>query len=114
MNCSTRAYLKLLEQQGNRWELHHTQKVDGIVFPTNEEPPFPLQPGKEAFDEPAAVVSLQMPTVLGLERAVGAMQSNQIHSVLLELHIELIAVIRTIADERLRLGLLHSSCRLSS
>lgn len=96
---------KLLEQHGDRCELHKTQKVGGAVFPTNEEPLFPLKPGEEPLHEPAALVSPQRLTVLGRERAVGAMRSNPIHSVLLERRLELIAVIRTIADEVLRLGL---------
>lgn len=33
----------------NHGELHKPEEVDGLKFPSNEEPPFPLEPGKEAF-----------------------------------------------------------------
>ena len=66
-----------------------------------------MKPGEEPLHEPAVLIPPQMPTVLGLELAVGAMRGNHIHPVLLELRIELIAVIGTITDEMLRLSLEH-------
>ena len=32
------------------------KKIGGVGLPANEEPPLPLQPGKEALDEPAAFI----------------------------------------------------------
>lgn len=44
---------KLFEEHGNAGELHKTEVVGGLILPTNEPPPLPLQPGKGVFDEPA-------------------------------------------------------------
>jgi len=47
---------KLFEKHGDAGELHKTEEGGGIILPADEEPPLPLQPGKEAFDEPAPLV----------------------------------------------------------
>ncbi len=97
----------MFEQHGDRCELHKAQEVGGVVFPANQQPPLPLQPGKEPFDEPAAVIAPQVAAILGLECAGGPMRRDHIHTVLLEVIIELIAGIRAIADQVLGLGFQH-------
>lgn len=47
---------KLFEEHGDAGELDKPEEAGRLVLPANEEPPFPLEPGKEAFDEPAPFV----------------------------------------------------------
>ena len=88
-------------------ELHEPEEIGGVILPANEVPPSSLEPGKEAFDEPAALVAQQMAAILGLEFARGAMGRHQVHAVLLQVVIEPIALIGPIGDEMLRFGLGH-------
>ena len=48
---------KLLEEHRDAGELDKAKEVSRIVLPANQQPPFPLQPGKEPFDEPAALIA---------------------------------------------------------
>jgi hypothetical protein len=48
---------KLFEEHGDAGKLHKPEEIGGVVFSAYEEAPFPLQPGKEPFDEPAAFVA---------------------------------------------------------
>jgi hypothetical protein len=48
---------KLFEEHGDAGELDEPEEIGGIVLPADEEPSFPLQPGKEALDKPAAFVA---------------------------------------------------------
>lgn len=65
---------KLLQEHGDAGELHKAQEVGGIVLPTNEESPLPLQPSKEAFDEPAPFIRAEVAAILGLEFLSRAMR----------------------------------------
>ena len=47
---------KLFEEHRDAGKLHEPEEVRSVILPTNEEPSFPLEPGKEAFDEPASFV----------------------------------------------------------
>ncbi|HSF67721.1 MAG TPA: hypothetical protein VLA67_09885 [Nitrospiraceae bacterium] len=78
-----------------------------MVLPANQQPPPPLEPRKEPFDEPAALVPASVAPVLGLEFPSRPVRRDQVHAVLLEVIIESVAVIRAIANELLRLGLQH-------
>jgi len=98
---------KLPEEHGDARELHETKEVRSVVLPANEKSPLPLKPGKEPFDEPPTFVPAEMATILGLKFPGRAMGRNQIHAVLLEVVIQPIAVIGTVADEMLGLGLQH-------
>ena len=51
-----RTYLKSIEEHRDAGELHKSEKIGGIVLPANEESMFPLEPGKEPFNEPTALV----------------------------------------------------------
>ena len=51
---------KLLEEHRDAGELHKAEEVGGVVLPANQEAPLPLEPGKEPFDEPAALVAPQV------------------------------------------------------
>jgi hypothetical protein len=48
---------KLLEEHRDASELYESKEVGGVILPANEEAPLPLEPGKEPFDEPAALVA---------------------------------------------------------
>ena len=98
---------KLFEEHRDTGELHKPEEVGGIVLPANEEASFPLEPGKEAFDEPAPFISAEVAAILGLEFASGSMGGNQVHPVLFQIVIEPIAVVRPITDEMLGFGLQH-------
>ena len=98
---------KLFEQHGDACELHKTQEVGGVIFPANQPAPLPLEPRKEPFDEPAALVPAQAAAVLGFEFPSGPVRRDQVHPVLLEVIIEPVAVIGAIANEVLGLGLQH-------
>src|SRR5579885_1621896 len=98
---------KLLEEHGDASELYKTQEVGGVVFPANQQPPLPLEPGKEPFDEPATLIPPQMAAILGLELASGPVWRNQVHPVLLEVVIEPVAVVGPIPNEMFGLGLQH-------
>lgn len=52
-----------------------------------------MQPGKEAFDESAALIPSVVAVILGLEYAGEPMRRNEIHAVLFEIVIEAIVVI---------------------
>src|SRR5579885_1509855 len=98
---------KLLEEHGDASELYKTQEVGGVVFPANQQPPLPLEPGKEPFDEPATLIPPQMAPVLGCEFASGPVRRDQVHAVLLEIVIEPVAIVGAIADKMFGLGLQH-------
>ena len=48
---------KLLQKHGDAGELDKAKEIGGVILPANEQSSFPLEPGKKAFDEPAAFVS---------------------------------------------------------
>lgn len=98
---------KLLQEHSDARELHETKEVRRVILPANEEAPFPLKPGKEAFDEPATFIPPEMATILGLEFPGGAMGRNQIHALLSELVIKPIAVIGAVPNEMRGLRLQH-------
>ena len=68
---------KLLQEHRDTGELHTPEKIGGVVLPANEETSFPLQPGKEAFDEPAAFVPPEVAAILGLEFPSRAMHCHR-------------------------------------
>ena len=41
-----RTISKLFEEHRDTGKLHKTKEVSGVILPTNEQPPFPLEPGK--------------------------------------------------------------------
>jgi hypothetical protein len=47
---------KLLEEHRDAGRLHEPEEVGGVILPANEKPPLPLEPRKEAFDEPAPFI----------------------------------------------------------
>ena len=47
-------------------KLHEAEEIGWVVLPAHQEPALPLNPGKEAFDDPASLVTAQPSTILGL------------------------------------------------
>jgi hypothetical protein len=68
---------KLLEEHGNTGELHTAEEVGGVGLPANEEPSFPLEQDKEAFQKPPAFVSAEVTAVLSLELAGGPIEVSR-------------------------------------
>lgn len=48
---------KFFQEHGDAGKLHKPGEVGAVVLPANEEAPFPLEPGKEAFDEPPSFIA---------------------------------------------------------
>jgi hypothetical protein len=69
--------LKSSEQDNETGELNKAQEVLGMILPSDEDAALPLNPGKEAFDEPAPHVAAEPPPILGGRlAAVGAVRRN--------------------------------------
>jgi hypothetical protein len=77
-----------------------------MVFPARHQAAEVVQPGEEAFDLPAATVTTQFATVLGvLPAAVILVGRNESDAVLLpEAPVERIAVVGAVADHSLGFG----------
>src|SRR5213595_3552225 len=63
---------KLLQEHGDRCQLHNTQEVGGVILPADQQAALPLQPGEEPLDEPATVVPPQVAPVLGFQFSGGS------------------------------------------
>jgi hypothetical protein len=99
---------KLLEQYAWRRKLHEAEEVGGMIFPAHQQSPLPLDPGKESLDDPAALISAQPPTILGLGLlAIRLVWRNQFNALIAKLSIQRIAVIHLVTDQVLRLRLYH-------
>jgi hypothetical protein len=48
---------KLFEEDNKAGKLDKAKEIVGVVFPANEDPALPLNPGEEALDEPASHVA---------------------------------------------------------
>jgi hypothetical protein len=57
--------------------LHKTQEVGGVVLPTDQQASFPLHPGEEPHDEPAALVPPQVAPVLEFQFSGGPVWGDQ-------------------------------------
>jgi len=79
MIFESRTCSKLLAQHQDARELHKPQEIIGVVLTANEEAPLPLGPGKEVFDEPAALMAAEGPAVLSLELAGRPLRRNQVY-----------------------------------
>src|SRR5262249_51166415 len=94
---------KLFEQDAESCKLHEAEEIARVVLPAHQEPTLPLNPRKEALDNPAALIAAQPPSVLRLAfDAVGLVRSDHLSALLAQLLIEWIAVVRAIADQVLR------------
>jgi hypothetical protein len=83
--------------------LHEGEKILSVIFPSNQEPALPLSPGKEAFHQPAPLVSKQSKVILSLGFSpVSSMRRDHFNTVLPEFIIQLVTVIRPVTDQILR------------
>jgi chemotaxis response regulator CheB len=55
-NMTIEPISKLLEEHGAAGELDKAEEVGGVILPADKQPPLPLPPGEEPFDEPAPFV----------------------------------------------------------
>jgi hypothetical protein len=53
----TRTISKLFEENNEAGKLDKAEEIVGVVFPANEDPALPLNPGEEALDESTAHVA---------------------------------------------------------
>ncbi len=67
--CELELISKLSEEHRDAGELHKVEEIGGVVFPAYQEPSFPLEPRKEPFDKPTALIAAEVPAILGLEVA---------------------------------------------
>ena len=59
------------EQDAGAGELQHAEEVLDVIFPAGDEAAGVVEPGKEAFDLPAAASRAQRPAVLRASRGRG-------------------------------------------
>ena len=79
-----------------------------MIFPSNQEPTLPLNPGKEPLDDPTPLVAAQPPTVLRrLANAIGSVRCDHLGALLAQLCIQFVAVVRASANQTLQLRLDH-------
>src|SRR4029077_7691528 len=81
-------------------ELNETEKVLRIELPADQQAPAPLNPGEEAFDQPAPGISAELAPVLG-ERlhSIGAMRGDHFDALAAQFMVERMAVVCTSANE---------------
>ena len=78
-----------------------------MILPTNQDPTLPLNPGKEALDDPSPLVTTQSAPILGGRLSVGTMRRNHLNALVAHGLVERIAVVRVVADQVLRLCFDH-------
>src|SRR5688572_25800244 len=91
------------EQDQSEPELHHSQKVLGMVLVANPETTEVVHPGKQSLDLPAAPVPTQRTAVLALLPVV-PIRSNHLDPSLPQPLIQPIAIVSLVPDQLLRLG----------
>src|ERR1700692_1306419 len=87
-------------------ELKHAEEVGFLMFPAADQSAEVVKPSEEAFDFPAAAVTAQFTTVLGvLPAAIVLVGRNQQDTVLFsQALVERIAVVGAVADHSLGFG----------
>ena len=79
-----------------------------MILPANENAALPLDPGKEALDQPAPRVAAQpSPVLRGWLAPVGSVRRDHLDAVSAHLFVERIAVIGAISNQILWLGFDH-------
>lgn len=82
--------------------MKHAEEILGVALVTGNKATEVLQPGKEAFDFPAATATSEMSPVLSKAFVVVAVWSNHIDAALRQACIEAVGVVGSIADQVLR------------
>ena len=80
----TRTYLKIAEEDNEAGELNlEAKEVLWMIFPSDEDPACPLDPGEEAFDQPAPQEASQAARVLRRRlRSVRAVRRDHLDAIL--------------------------------
>ena len=88
-------------------ELKHAEEVGFLMFPAADQSAEVVKPSEEAFDFPAAAVTAQFTTVLGvLSAAIGLVGRDQQDTVLFsQALVERIAVVGAVSDHSFGFGL---------
>lgn len=87
------------EQDLRAGELDQAQKVADVIFPAGDEASRVVEPGKEAFDSPAAAIAAQRTSVLGGLAASAVGRDHLDPVAIAELDIEQVAVVAAVADQ---------------
>ena len=89
------------EEDPDAGELDHAEKVLDVIFPARDGAPEVMEPGKEAFDLPAAPTPTEGPPVLrGWAAAAAAMSGDHRDAIALpQERIERVAVVAAVADQ---------------
>ena len=80
-------------------EMQKAGEIGGAPLISGDESPGILQPGKEPFDFPAALIAAQGASILRDVHPVGPMRGDQFDAAVGEALVEPITVIGGIADE---------------
>jgi hypothetical protein len=71
------------EEDNEAGELNEAKEVLWMIFPSDEDPALPLDPGKEAFDQPAPQEASQAAPVLRRRfRSVRAVRRDHLDAIL--------------------------------
>jgi len=91
------------KQDDDESELHHSQKVLGMVLVPNPKTAEVVQPGKQTLDLPTPPVPTQRTTILSL-LPVLTVRSNHLNPSLPQPLVQSVAVVGFVSDQPLRLG----------
>src|SRR5262245_12900896 len=96
------------EEDNEAGELNEAKEVLWMIFPADEDSALPLDPGEEAFDQPAPQEASQAAPVLRRRfRSIRAVWRDHLDAILTQRVVERVTVVSTVADEIFRLGFDH-------
>lgn len=84
-------------------QFEKAQEILGVVFVASDQATKVVQPSEQAFDFPSSPIASPRASVLGGVFAVAPMGSDQLDTLLLQVLIQRIGVVRPIPDQALRL-----------
>jgi hypothetical protein len=89
----------MAKQNDRASEMEETSEIGGAPLITSDESAIVLQPGKEPFDFPAALIATERAPILGEIDPVRTMRGDQFDAAGGERLVKAIAVIGRVADE---------------
>ena len=83
-----------------------------MIFPLNQDKALTLNPGKEAFHQPASLVTTQSSAILcSCSYPVSLVRRDHFNTILPQFLVQLVTVVRTVANEILQLGFDHAEVK---
>ena len=95
-------------------QFEKAQEILGVVLVASNQATKVVKPSEQAFDFPSSPIPSQRASVLGGVFAVAPMGSDQFDTLLLQLLIQRIGVVRPIPDQALRLFREEALLKLAS